>query len=1181
MMNEYWLREFLDHSEKAVARYKIVYDENEEACDFIFLDLNTSFEALIGIEKSEILNKKATDVFNSRLHDHFDWVSFIVDIAQTDSREAIEVYSKTLRKWLRFDAFSNENGYLTVSIKDITSEKQTLKQEKDILSYSSVLLEMNKVSIDYQLIVEKIKSLTGAAASVLNLAQHDSGIFKTMAVSGSEDETNELFHLIGFNPFEKKWRLDSEKLNVDKTGKIIAFENMMQLLNTIVPDSAIQEIEKKFNLGQIYLVKIMKKEILQGNFVLLFDKGNQLINEKETIIFADMTGLVLEEQKSRNRYKMLFEQSSDGLFVHDTDGWIKDVNRTACRMLGYDIQGLIGRNVKDLSPDVEMEDVKQAFEVIKSEKSSYLETTLIKKDKSWIQVSIKSTMFDPEKELILGMVRDITQKKQREIELRKLYTAVQQGPALVAITDLKGNIEYVNWKFQEMTGYAFEEVQGQNPRLLKSGEHSEAFYEELWQTITSANEWEGEIHNKKKNGELYWENASISPVLNKQSKIVKYVKVAQDITEHKKAEQTLSENRNVLNTIINNVPGYLHVVNREQRIVIANKNWLSTAKNKFDRPEEVNDKLCYKVFMNRDEPCEGCRIKEVFEIGEGIAVTSPPKHPIEQVTGKSLKVLTAPIKGKNDDFIGVVEYAFDITELKEARIKAQEASKAKSNFLASMSHEIRTPLNGVIGFADMLRKTEMNELQTHYLENVNNSANALLDIINDILDFSKIESGKMALNPEPANIIELLENTLKVIKPKAEERNIELSLTKSERIPRFVKIDSVRLRQIATNLLSNAVKFTENGEIELKAELNSINEETGKANINFSVRDTGIGISKKAQKKIFESFSQADPSTTKRFGGTGLGLNITNKLLEMMGSRLELESEEGKGSLFRFTLELEKTETVETERTVNEDKNRQLDQTEQKISMASGEPIKVLIAEDNELNMELTEIIVNDMVDNAVIIKANNGREAIKQHKTHSPDIILMDVQMPEMSGYEATKQIRASYDEKNQSTFIIALTAATVKGEKEKALKAGMDEYLTKPLAVQALKQALLKNNHLRSKNQIPAEEKVLQHFHKAFLHKILKNKQPVIDRIMKTGKKSLYESEKALKDSFEKQDQESIKTQAHKLKGIASNLRFEILQKLSGELEEAAANQTEFSAMKKLYSEIEKEIVILKQLI
>ena len=898
------------------------------------------------------------------------------------------------------------------------------------------------------------------------------------------------------------------------------------------------------------------------------------VNE-EKIFLAD-------NQKAEHRYKLLFERSSDALFIHDAEGWIKDANQKASYMLGYKPEELKQMNIKDFTPNWLKVRVARSLNQMKESGLSHSEHELIRKDGSTIYVSINASLFDPEEGLSLGGVRDISKNKQNENELKKLYTAVEQGPSVVVITDLKARIEYVNRKFQEVTGYTFEDVRGKNPRILNSGDNPKSMYREMWHNIKRGKEWVGEFINRKKNGETYWEEANISPVIDNAGKIVNYVKVAQDITERKKAEERLRENRNLLTTIINNLPGYLIVVDKERRIIIANNNWLNAAKNAYPEHNLNYGRYCYEVFAGRETPCLNCHLNKKFKDGMLQKNISEKDNILEKVTGKALEKLISPIICDDGSFLGYVEYAFDITALREAKIKAQESSKAKSDFLANMSHEIRTPLNGVIGFTNMLKKTVLNKAQAKFLDNISKSADSLLEIINDILDFSKIESGKLELNEEWVDLIELLKSSLDIIEYNAMKKDIQLLFESDEDIPKYVMIDSMRLRQIITNLLSNAVKFTEEGEIKLSVRLMDDIGKKDTVKIDFSVQDTGIGISEDVQEKIFESFSQADPSTTKRFGGTGLGLNISNKLLEMMGSRLELYSKPGEGSVFSFTLDLKRA-TPETDREIpKEEKNAQKTREQKSPALSPLNEVTVMIAEDNELNMELTEFIIDDLIENVNIVKAHDGKEAVKRYKEANPDIIFMDIQMPEMNGYQATRKIKKISKTRRKEPYIIALTAAVIKGEKEKALEAGMADFLPKPVKEKSLSRVLRNYRYLYSEKIVEnPEHKVPVHFNREQLFTILKKREFVMERIMTTGRQSLDRDGKRLKQAYDEKDKEQLRQAAHKLKGMAAGMRFEILRETAFELEKAAENNCEFKTLTRLYQAVEDEIITLKEML
>jgi CheY-like chemotaxis protein/anti-sigma regulatory factor (Ser/Thr protein kinase) len=392
---------------------------------------------------------------------------------------------------------------------------------------------------------------------------------------------------------------------------------------------------------------------------------------------------------------------------------------------------------------------------------------------------------------------------------------------------------------------------------------------------------------------------------------------------------------------------------------------------------------------------------------------------------------------------------------------ADAANKSKSEFLANMSHEIRTPLNGIIGFTDLLMNTNLGIIQEKYMTTINQSAHSLLDIINDILDFSKIEAGKLELYIEKSYITELLKQVIDLILYESSQKNLNLELIIADNIPTYFWVDSVRLKQVLINLLANAVKFTEKGTIKLQVSLlQDINE--SKKLIRFAVIDTGMGILEVNQKKIFKAFSQEDSSTTRKFGGTGLGLTISNQLVGLMNSQLQLESTIGVGSTFYFDLEL-KTSNKASEKIVQ----AEIDLDQEKIDIVKtiniDRDIKVLIVEDNLVNMLLLKTIVKNLSVKTNIFEAVNGEQAVAQFEAITPDIIFMDIQMPLMNGYEATEIIRKM--KSGREIPIIAITAGTEKEEKDNCIKAGMSDYIPKPIIKGIIEQTFVKWIHLEKK--------------------------------------------------------------------------------------------------------------------
>ena len=388
----------------------------------------------------------------------------------------------------------------------------------------------------------------------------------------------------------------------------------------------------------------------------------------------------------------------------------------------------------------------------------------------------------------------------------------------------------------------------------------------------------------------------------------------------------------------------------------------------------------------------------------------------------------------------------------KSKKEAETANNAKSEFLMNLSHEIRTPLNGVIGFTDLLMKSKLEETQSLYLDIVYRSANSLLELLNCILDFSKLESDKIELSIEKVDLYALLKEASELIKNELDAKKLKLIMKVYPNLPQYIFSDPIRLRQILINLIGNAIKFTEKGEIEIEVRLISENELRQEAQIFFSVRDTGIGVSKENQSRIFEAFSQADSSINRKYGGTGLGLPIANKLLALMSSKLEIKSEYGIGSIFYFTInvKLEKHTMTQEEKPFLD----LLKPKDSKLTFAEG--LKILIVDDDEINLFLTKSILNKVLPKGIIFEATNAESAIEQFQTEKPNIIFMDVQMPEMSGHDATIAIRKL--ETNSRIPIIALTAGARDEEINKCLQCGMDDYISKPAVADTIEITLAK---------------------------------------------------------------------------------------------------------------------------
>jgi len=508
-----------------------------------------------------------------------------------------------------------------------------------------------------------------------------------------------------------------------------------------------------------------------------------------------------------------------------------------------------------------------------------------------------------------------------------------------------------------------------------------------------------------------------------------------------------------------------------------------------------------------------------------------------------------PIKNSKGEIVEYIALRNDITLLIEAKKKAQEAEKAKGIFLANMSHEIRTPLNAILGFTQLLEtKEDLDKDVQKYIRIINSSANTLLKVINDILDISKIESGDISIEEIEFNPNKVFNDIAALFLAKTKEKNINYKIN-IDKLPECIKSDEHRLKQVIANLLGNAIKFTpENGEIVLSVTNIEDNE---KIKLKFSVKDNGIGIPKDKQKEIFKAFSQADGSIIRKFGGTGLGLTISSKIVQKLGGEIKVKSEEGKGSEFYFTLEFEKCNKTDEE-IKKEDKN---------IAYKA----KILIAEDDIFNQELIKAILGEWDIDFTIV--SNGKEAVENVKNNEYDFIFLDINMPEMNGVDAVKEIKKL----TTDIPVIAMTANAFREDVESYFKAGFDDYISKPIKLEELQRVFNKYS----------QRKIKKDNYMTSLQKKLKLDKSILKNLLEVYFTTVKEDLEKLENFINDKNFNEMANFAHKIKGSSLNLRVDGIAKIAYEIEESSKKRVEIDykeklkTLKKLINEIEKETI------
>jgi PAS domain S-box-containing protein len=750
------------------------------------------------------------------------------------------------------------------------------------------------------------------------------------------------------------------------------------------------------------------------------------------------------------RLKLLLEHAPASLAMFDRDLRFTAVSRRFVDDFGLDGIDLVGRHHYDVFPEIpprfrEAHQRALRGEVLRSEEDQLVRPS---GEVMWQRWEVRP-WFD-EDGAIGGMIlftEDVTAQVKNRQQVQKLSRAVEQSPESIVITNVDGDIEFVNDAFVAATGYAKEEVLGQNPRILNSGRTPPETYREMWATLTEGRTWRGEFVNRRRDGSVYDEVATISPVRGSDGQVTHYVAVKEDVTEKKRIERELDQYRSHLETLV------------EERT----------------------------------------------------------------------------------------------RELDGARERAEVANHAKSAFLASMSHEIRTPLNAVVGLTHLLLRDDPTPEQRDRLAKVDSAAEHLLSIINDVLDVAKIEAGKMALDERDFHLSAVLDHVRSIIAASAEAKGLTVEIDR-DHVPLWLRGDAARLWQALLNLAGNAVKFTEQGSIRLSSDL--VEETADRLRVRFEVRDTGSGIPAEQIPTLFDDFEQGDDAITRTHGGTGLGLAITRRLAEMMGGQAGVESTPGVGTRVWFTCVLQRGRGVMPSRFASGEGT-----SESATSAPDFRGTRLLLAEDQPINREVaTELLHGFGFD---VDTADSGRAAIQRAREARYDLILMDVQMPDGNGLDATRAIRdlPGYE----AVPILAMTANAFEEDRRACFAAGMNDFVPKPVDPQVLRTTLARWLDASAPAARPvAPSEVIEDVpdwawegldHVAGLEATYGDEARYLDLLRRFA---IAHSDDAsrLRRELSAGDRDAARQRAHALKGVAGTLGARRLQEAAGAVERSLAD-------------------------
>lgn len=946
------------------------------------------------------------------------------------------------------------------------------------------ITERKKAEEALKLSEEKFAKAFNASPIAISLSRPSDGVIidcnqaLTNLIGYSKEE------LIGYSTLELGiW------VNVDERQRILS-----DFFNKGISYGVELEFRKKN--GTIITCLYSAETINHGGEILLLS------------VFEDITERKLAEQKlieSQLKLSSVINNTSDLIWAVDANNFALIMFNEGLRahyLKNYHIDLKEGMEPGQYLPESHQKLWPEFYKKALNEGFYHLEYQTSLKDK-FLHLSFNPLIRNGKKVGVSVFARDITEMKLAEESLKiseeRFRVAFENAGIGIALVDPEGKPMKCNPALQNMLGYNEDELKNMTFTQFTHKDDVDVDWNMYMELINGAREqYQIEKRYIHKNGEIVWGLLTVSLVKRPDGKVQYAIGMVEDITKRKYAEMSLRQNEERLQKLLASVTDYIYSVRLENGIAVETSHGEGCITVTGYTPSQFKDDpfLWYKIVHEDDK-------KEVIEHVNSILTqhnAQPIEHRIIHKNGPVKWITNTPVLRFNNDgvligFDGLIaditerklaeeelrkaketlelrvqertlelkeakdnleasnaelmatneELASAIEELNVAREKAEIANKAKSEFLANMSHEIRTPMNAIIGFSDLLHASVRDQKLRSQVTSIRNSAKNLLQIINDILDLSKVESGRLNIQPEPVSIRHIILDVKRLFLQKTEEKGLELTIMFNDDLPPVLMLDEVRLRQILFNLVGNAIKFTDKGQVSVRIDHKKDSSHAGKIDLYISVKDTGIGIAEDQQKLIFEAFHQQTGQNTKKYGGTGLGLTISKRLAQIMGGDINLSSKSGQGSI--FTIHLPGIEVAHNERA----------QTGEPMfdpSSIQFEEAKVLVVDDNIENRNLIVDLLR--FSPLKLYEADNGKEAIELATEHLPNIILMDLKMPEMDGYEATRILKNHPRTKDIPIILVSASAQLYADQKE--TRELFNDEILKPIILSEMIEVLKK---------------------------------------------------------------------------------------------------------------------------
>jgi PAS domain S-box-containing protein len=776
-------------------------------------------------------------------------------------------------------------------------------------------------------------------------------------------------------------------------------------------------------------------------------------------------------------------------------------------------------------------------------------------EKRWFMCGVTRFFINGLPHIVIEHI-NITERKRAEEALQeseeRFRIMADSCPIAIWVTDAEGANRFVNRAYLDYCGKTPEQVEAGQWKALIHPQDAPEFVEVFERSLREHLPFRNEARLQRADGQWRWAETYATPRRSPSGEFLGLVGICRDITDRRQAEQALKTSEEKFRQLAENIHEVFWMMNAEGTEILYvgpayEQIWGRTCASLYSSPMDWLE----AIHPEDRENAHAIFIRQL----QGEAIDSEYRILTPDGQERWIRDRAFPVRDQSGQLIRVAGIAEEITERKRyetalirAREDADAANRAKSRFLANMSHEIRTPMNGVIGMNQLLLQTHLTPDQRHYVEVAQDSGRTLLALIDDILDLSKIESGKIILENASFDLSHTVEEVIRLLSIQAGAKGLCLEARISPRIPRIVRGDAHRLRQVLTNLSANAVKFTDRGRVTLDADLESLSD--GQVTVRFAVTDTGIGIAQEQIAALFSPFFQADASTTRRYGGTGLGLAISKQLVEKMGGNIGVNSRPGEGSTFWFTAAFEKAASRRPPPPAE-----QLTEVAAAPSIPPGYGEKILVAEDNLTNREVILAQLKKLGYNAHAVF--NGAEAVEALQDGNYDLVLMDCAMPVMDGYEATHRIRASA---HAQIPIVALTASAMAPDRERCLAEGMDDYLAKPVELPRLAKTLARwvsqsaSGETAPTPRETAGAQTAPAFDADSLLRRLRGDRNLAGVVLKAFLEDAPLQLEQLRARLAEQDAPGVRLYSHALKGAAANVGGEALRQAAYAIENAA---------------------------